>query len=556
MQNRLKQYSREKLIILARELKIKNCNSLKKDQLLTKILATDHSQLKAILKINWWNKYSADVFGWCTVLSLILAIVFFFIGTDFNKIKKNRIFEEEIGRLERKLQESNYTLEQQEILINEIINKFKITEEILKKCHIKNKNYQEVLIAFRNGNFKKSEEILLKQRLEEKRIEVENAKTAYILGNIRFVQLKFLLALEAYSEAIALDPGNPLYLSKAGNLYFVFGQYQQAISFFEKALQINLQKLGKNHPDVATVWNDIGNALDSLGKHVEAINCYKKALQIDLQKFGASHPNVARDWNSLGLAWRNLNSYDKAIEYFEKALRSDLKNFGEHDHNVAKDRNNLGISWRKKGDQRKVKDDYYNSLEYLEKALKSDLRKFGDKHPKVAMRWNNIGNVWASLGETEKAIIFLEKALQSDLNNFPKMHPSIIRDLNNIGFTWATSGNYEEAIKHYEEALQNSSTSVDINNPLILKLKENIVTAYMVLGEREIKLDNICKAIKHVQNAKSVFKRFGYKPHEMTKVDFILKNLKLMKSIKGGYPVEYEHLFEPCEGDLGSNLDL
>src|SRR5660398_150697 len=53
------------------------------------------------------------------------------------------------------------------------------------------------------------------------------------------------------------------------------GKYQEAITAFDKALEID--------PQDRTAWNNKGLALANLGKYQEAITAYDKALEIDPQ---------------------------------------------------------------------------------------------------------------------------------------------------------------------------------------------------------------------------------------------------------------------------------
>ena len=47
---------------------------------------------------------------------------------------------------------------------------------------------------------------------------------------------------------------------------------------------------------------------------------YNKALQIDLEVFGDNHPDVAIDYNNLGMAYRDVGDKQKAVHYLKQAL--------------------------------------------------------------------------------------------------------------------------------------------------------------------------------------------------------------------------------------------
>ena len=62
-------------------------------------------------------------------------------------------------------------------------------------------------------------------------------------------------------------------LSKTGKKQLEDGQYEDALSSFERAISLN-----KNDPDL---WNLMGIVLRSLGRYDEAVECFDKSLEID-----------------------------------------------------------------------------------------------------------------------------------------------------------------------------------------------------------------------------------------------------------------------------------
>ena len=184
--------------------------------------------------------------------------------------------------------------------------------------------------------------------------------------------------------------------------------YRKALEYFEKAVQLA--------PENAEYLNEVGLLLVELGQYDQAISNYEKALEIDIETLGPNHINIAKYWNNLGGAWKEKGEYDKAIEFYEKALESDIQISGPENSKVAIYWNNLGGAWRVKGE-------YDKAIEFYEKAFESGIQILGPDHPKVALFWSNLGVAWDSKGEYDKAIEFYEKAEASDLKNFGPNHP-------------------------------------------------------------------------------------------------------------------------------------
>ncbi|MEK7288941.1 MAG: tetratricopeptide repeat protein, partial [Planctomycetota bacterium] len=66
-----------------------------------------------------------------------------------------------------------------------------------------------------------------------------------------------------------------------------------------------------------------------------------RALKIDEQSFGENHPNVARDLNNLAQLLQDTNRLAEAEPLMHRALKIDEQSFGENHPNVARDLNNL-----------------------------------------------------------------------------------------------------------------------------------------------------------------------------------------------------------------------
>lgn len=203
--------------------------------------------------------------------------------------------------------------------------------------------------------------------------QAEQAHTHYRLAGLNEKELCYTNALSHYREAAALQPQNPRYLNGLGYFLDKMALHDEAIATLEKALPL----LGGSAEHVelkGTINNNLGSAWEAKGQYDKAIDYYQKALDIDLNVFGAEYPNTAIDYNNLGLAWDSKGQYDKAIEYYQKALDINLKAFGAEHPKVATGYNNLGSAYYQKGD-------YKTALEYFEAALPIRRKFLGDDHP-------------------------------------------------------------------------------------------------------------------------------------------------------------------------------
>ena len=130
-------------------------------------------------------------------------------------------------------------------------------------------------------------------------------------------------------------------INNCGVVCHTFAQYDKALEWFQKCLDICLKTLGAEHPYVATLYYNIGNVCYSKDDYDKALEWYQKCLDIGLKTLGAEHPSVATSYNN-GLVCNHKGDYDKALEWYQKCLDIELKTLGEEHPSVASLYNNIG----------------------------------------------------------------------------------------------------------------------------------------------------------------------------------------------------------------------
>ncbi|NES77604.1 MULTISPECIES: tetratricopeptide repeat-containing protein [unclassified Okeania] len=82
--------------------------------------------------------------------------------------------------------------------------------------------------------------------------------------------------------------------------------------FYKESLAIWKEKLGDNHPDVATSLNSLAGLYKSQGRYTEGEPLYKESLAIWKEKLGDNHPDVATSLNSLAGLYKSQGRYTEA----------------------------------------------------------------------------------------------------------------------------------------------------------------------------------------------------------------------------------------------------
>ena len=108
-----------------------------------------------------------------------------------------------------------------------------------------------------------------------------------------------------------------------------------------RALAIDEQSYGADHPNVAIGLNNLASFLVETNRLTEAEPMMRRALAIDEQSYGADHPNVAIRLNNLALLLLNTTRLAEAEPMMRRALAIIEQSYGADHPNVARILSNL-----------------------------------------------------------------------------------------------------------------------------------------------------------------------------------------------------------------------
>jgi len=216
-------------------------------------------------------------------------------------------------------------------------------------------------------------------------------------GNAHFKRQAFDDAISAYNRAIQLDPAFGWPYSNLALTYLIQGQYAEAILLYQKSIE-----LLKANKDRAVSWNGLGNVYRYLNDYPNAVAAYQKAAELDPEtagmRDGADSFQISQDaestemWNDLGELFFKTGAYDEAVQAFNKAIEL------EPDSGAAY--NNLAYVLVSRAHYARAIPLYQKSLELF--------RASEDK----ALVWNRLGNVYRKLNDYDNAMKAYQQAVK------------------------------------------------------------------------------------------------------------------------------------------------
>lgn len=143
----------------------------------------------------------------------------------------------------------------------------------------------------------------------------DNAWNWYAKGMDLASQGRHEEAIQAYQEALKIDPTYTWVWVYMGMSYSQLGRHEEELYAYDKALEID--------PDFIFAWVYKAYGLDDIGRNEEAFEAYKKAIELLEHTEEPAYERYKTEIPiSLGYLYFKLGKYEEAIEYFEMAINA------------------------------------------------------------------------------------------------------------------------------------------------------------------------------------------------------------------------------------------
>jgi tetratricopeptide (TPR) repeat protein len=218
-----------------------------------------------------------------------------------------------------------------------------------------------------------------------------------------------------WADTVAKRPANARAHCYLGDVLAAKGQFAEALSHYEKAIQLELPATARGD---RSIFGDIlvnsGNVLRALGRETEAVKCYEDALQVD--------PGLAAAHFNLGGVHLQAGRLPEAVARFEQALKLDPNYEAAH--------TSLGSALLLEGRTAEALSHYEIALR-LEPSAKAH---------------QNLGIALLYVRQLPEAVAHLEQAV--------RLEPESARAHEFLGAALAAQGRKAEAAAHYQRAVQ------------------------------------------------------------------------------------------------------
>jgi len=274
------------------------------------------------------------------------------------------------------------------------------------------------------------------------------------------------LVVQYADDAGIAHPTGPL-MSQLALLFLSKSLYRDAEPLMRRALQIDEDSFGPDHPKVAGRLNNLAQLLHTTNRLLEAEPLMRRALQIDEDFFGPHHPTLAVRLGNLASLLQDTNRLADAEPLEYRALQIEEDFLGPHHPSVAIRLNNLASLFQ-------ATNRLLDAEPLMRRALQIDEDSLGPHHPKVAIRLNNLASLLQATNRLAAAEPLMQRALQIGEDSLGPHHPSVAIRLNNLAQLLKATNRLEKAEPLMRRALLISEDSLGPDHPNVAIALNNL----------------------------------------------------------------------------------
>ncbi|MEX1364755.1 MAG: serine/threonine-protein kinase [Nannocystaceae bacterium] len=236
------------------------------------------------------------------------------------------------------------------------------------------------------------------------------------------------------------------------------GAYDDAASWYRRAVRLEAARSGREHPQVASSVENLGTVAWFQGDYEEAARRYEEAYAIRKVALGPNNPNTINTVMNLALIDEIRGDYEAAVLKHEQAVAGFEATLG-HDHpRTAQAIGNLAVTLSEMGQ-------WERSIALNRESLKIYEAALGPDHPAVGNALHNLASGLTDVERYEEALALHERALQIVHKANGREHTLYASGLHNIAVVLRRLDRYDEAEARDREALQRYEAAMGPDHP-------------------------------------------------------------------------------------------
>ena len=183
-------------------------------------------------------------------------------------------------------------------------------------------------------------------------------------------------ALLYFKKALAIatsnyEAGHPNILSINMNIGYVYekkGEFKNALSYYIASLSSD-----NNNPSTVKTYGNLASLYNAMNDPARADQYYDKAINLAVKVMGKEHPETGLLYTRYGYFLITSKQVDRSLEMFSKALEISKKNYGNKSREVSNNLTHIGNYYL-------IRNDMAKALTFYQDAIIAYVKDFNDKN--------------------------------------------------------------------------------------------------------------------------------------------------------------------------------
>lgn len=368
------------------------------------------------------------------------------------------------------------------------------------------------------GDFRNAEKhfqdavAIYEQELGADHAEVANSLNE--LGSICHELGEYKQALSHFKKAYVINkkdyseqmPQMTSILQAEAKTHFQLGDYNRAKSEFDKVLylrQLYFSTNYKNEQEVALSHLDLSDFYLKKADYKNALKSLQRAFRILRKTVGKEHVEMAKIYERLGRFNIERIKPGKALNYLKKSLHINQKFFAESHPTIA----NLFLQI---GKVHRLKAEFEKALESIKTAIQIREALYGLEHPAVAEALEILSDIYLHQFRLDDLKKTLDQVRNIREQLYGLNHPTLGNVLLKIGSYYLQKGEYDHAIDNFQHALTIYSTTIGDRHPDYVEALINLAYGHYLKNDYKRSFELLQETQKLIQML------FGNTPHSLT----------------------------------------
>ncbi len=222
--------------------------------------------------------------------------------------------------------------------------------------------------------------------------------------------------------------------------YFLKGRFNEAGTLNERVLQAAINSLGEENETTLQIMDSLGTIRNLQGRFPEAEDLLSRAIKGMARKLGADHQDTLSAIDNLGYVFWHMFDFDKAVDLHLQAVEGMTTKMGPTHERTLTAKENLAMAYRELGGA------YLDEAhEIMEEVLRERTVILGREQPYTLAAMLNLAYIKHAMGEHKEAEEIINKGMPIAERNLGENHTGVLAAKLRLAEILTAQERYEEA---------------------------------------------------------------------------------------------------------------